>query len=46
MEDHGGTLHLGDLPEGGACAALNFPADVAILDEFVKPAGRPLVELS
>ena len=46
MEDHGGTLQLGDLPEGGACAALNFPADVAILDEFVKPAGRPLVELS
>ena len=46
MEDHGGTLHLGDLPEGGARAALNFPADAAILDEFVKPAGRSLVELS
>ena len=46
MEDHGGTLQLGDLPEGGARVALNFPADAAISDEFEKSAGRRSVELS
>jgi two-component system nitrogen regulation sensor histidine kinase NtrY len=46
MEDHGGTLQLGDLPGGGARVALNFPADAAISDEFEKSAGRRSVELS
>jgi two-component system nitrogen regulation sensor histidine kinase NtrY len=33
MEDHGGSLELGEVLNGGACVALNFPAEVAIPSE-------------
>ena len=44
MEDHGGSLELGEVLNGGARVTLNFPADATIPSESLQTTEPHLIE--